>query len=173
MRLVAQPACRLAADRKPHPGHPVAHAAAERDLPAFPPHRLGLQIEQDQPGPCAVGHAEQHWAAAADLQPAGFDQQGAAVAGAAPGLVVGQALVRQRGEAPAGIGDAEALGILRHHLGGDIDQAALVDRDHVPCLVPSMRQDEPVDFPHEPIPTAINLDEGMESMPPSPGQLWG
>jgi hypothetical protein len=27
-----------------------------------------------------------------------------------------------------------------------------------------MREDEPVDFPHEPIPAAINLDVAMESM---------
>ena len=173
MRLVAQPAGRLAADRKPHPGHPVAHAAAEPDLPAFPPHRLGLQIEQDQPGAGAIGHAEQRRPAAADLQPPRLDQQRAAVAGAAPGLVIGQPLVRQGGEAPAGIGDAEALGVLGHDLGGDIDQAALPDRHHLPCLLSPMRQDEPVDFPHEPTPPQSSPDAGMQSMPAPSGSTVG
>ena len=79
-----------------HPLHPVPHGPAECDLTAAGADGLGLQVEQDHPGPGAIGHAIGH-DPAAGFHAAGFYPERDAVALLFPGLLIRQALVRQAG----------------------------------------------------------------------------
>jgi len=49
----------LAADGQAHTLHPVTHGTAKRHLAAAGADRLGLQIEQDHPGPGAVWYPKE------------------------------------------------------------------------------------------------------------------
>src|SRR5690242_13373310 len=48
----------LAADRNPHPAHPVPQALPEHYFAAARPQGLRLQVDEDQPGPTAKGHTD-------------------------------------------------------------------------------------------------------------------
>jgi hypothetical protein len=134
----------LAADGQAHTLHPVTHGTAKRHLAAAGADRLGLQIEQDHPGPGAVRHAVE-LGLAAELEPAGFDQEGDAVLLLFPRLIVGEPLVRQRGQAEPRARDPDALAFVGHHLRGDVDQGTLPHRHHLPCPPAAVHEDQPMD----------------------------
>ena len=55
-----------------------------------------------------------------------------------PGLVIGEPLVRQAGEAKPGVADPDALAFVGHDLGSNVHQGTLPLRNHLPSTFPTM-----------------------------------
>ncbi len=82
-------------------------------------------------------------------QAAWLDEQRDVVPALLPHLGVVELLVREAGQAEAGVGDAEPLCIVAEDLGSDVDERTLLRRDHLPSLFPAVQQDQRVQFPHD------------------------
>ena len=148
-RLVAHLADRLAALGDAHAPQPFAHRAAELDLARPAPQRLGLEVEQDQPRPRAIGDA--HELALRRARPdeaPGLDHERQALGLADPLLVVGQLLVRERGLAEARIGDADRVVVLGEDVGGHAHEVPLGRVDLFERAFSAMLDDEPMDSSH-------------------------
>jgi hypothetical protein len=69
--------------------------------------------------------------AAPCAQPAGFHEKRHHVPLFFPWRVVGEPLVRQGGQAKAGVGNADPLRLIREHFCGNVDQRAHLWLDHL------------------------------------------
>jgi hypothetical protein len=141
-RLLAECFAGLAAPGEPHPAKPIPHAPAQLDLARAGPNCPRLQIEQNHTGARAVRNAKELRRAVTDPQAAGLDRQDDPVPTLFPGLVILEALVRQAGQAEAGIGDADLRGLVGHDLGCDIDEPLVLRLDHLSCLFTAMDEYE-------------------------------
>src|SRR4051794_12408602 len=118
------------APRQPHTAEPVPHTAAQLDFATAGANCLSLQVEQDHPGACPIGHAQEAWFLAAAAAPARLNHKGDAMPALLPGLIVGQPPMRQSGKAEACVGNPDAAFVIAKNLGGNIDQRLLLWLDH-------------------------------------------
>ena len=147
-RLVPKRPRRLPAHGDPHASHPVAHRAAQADVGAAGPNGLGLKVDQNHPGAGAVRDAKERCGAGACFEPAGLDEKGDGVPPLFPNLRVAKAFVREAGKAKSGVRDAEVLGIVGEGFRGNVDEAPLPCRHHLPRLLAAVLEDKVVDVPH-------------------------
>lgn len=177
LRLLADQPVALAADRDAHATEPGVHRAAELDLAAARAQRLGLQVEQDQPCPAAVGHAHDPGPVMAGIvdHPTRLDDQGEARAVAAPGVAAGQPLVGQGADAEPGIGDPDRVALVLEDVRRDVDEMLFLGIHLEPGALPAVLDDQLMQIAHVVVPSgelhnilgregaSVNLDSTDEA----------
>ncbi|WP_246338189.1 hypothetical protein [Azospirillum oleiclasticum] len=110
----------------------------------------GLQVQQDHPGPAAVGHPVDSGDAGGVGQGSGLDHQRDVVPDPFPPVGVGQPAMRQGGQAEPRIGDAECRVFHREHRRGHVDEVTFIRCDQTPGLFLAVLEHQLVNVTHVP-----------------------